>query len=472
MGHGTGGSARRRMAVARASVLAGVLLLAPLASGVAHADEATPNPIVLPPGDVAEVGVGSARRFSAIVTEHDVEYLWTVDGARVGTDRTFEYVPETRDIGTHEIAVTVLHGSAAARHTWRVTVAPPPVPTILDVAPATAVVHARPGERVGFRYVVTSSVATDHVAVVWTVDGKRVGEGPSFSIEVAEGPAERVRAVASSALGVVQAREWRLVPGGPAVATARVPGEVPPDKELEAILKKLKPEHGPGRREAAARSTTTVRVARVAPTSTVRRAEVMTTSTARRAEASTTSTVRRAEITTTSVARHAARTTTTVRPVPRVVARAAPPPARPAPRPTITPRPSPPTTLLAALPQASQPTAPPPVHPGITREEVLAFLARYARAYESRSVGELERIGQITGERQADALGRYFEQVRDLHVDVRLLGVEPRGDGVRIRYRRRDRFRDPTGRIVDKETPPIEKDVRRTPSGLVFTPSS
>jgi len=64
---------------------------------------------------------------------------------------------------------------------------------------------------------------------------------------------------------------------------------------------------------------------------------------------------------------------------------------------------------------------------------VEAFLGRYARAYETRSVGELERIGQITSRKQAEALGRYFQQVRDLRVDVELLAVEARGDRATVR---------------------------------------
>ncbi|HEX6132064.1 MAG TPA: hypothetical protein VF044_10050 [Actinomycetota bacterium] len=432
--------------MARGGLFATALVLAVRPADPARAADAAPRPIVLPPGNALALTVGGSRRFSATVTDENVEYRWTVDGAPAGTGRTFEYAPGSPDIGTHEIAVTVLQGPAATRHVWRVTVDPPPVPRIVDVAPSTAVVHARPGERVAFRYLVTSSVATDEVEVAWTVDGTRVGAGSAFALEVAEGGAKRVRAVASSGLGVVQAREWRVVPEGAAVAAAPAPDEIEPDEELVAMLRTMKPEREAPRATVAAPRTTTS-VVRAAPATTATTAPVGTTSSTAPPRV------------TTSTAPAAGVATTT----------AAPPRVAPTTTSTAPPAAAPPSTMVVA--RAAVPPPPPP-HPGIPRDEIVAFLERYARAYEARSVGELRRIGQVTSAEQAEALGRYFEQIRDLRVEVRVLAVEPRGDGARVRYRRRDRFRDPTGRVVEKETPPIEKEIRRTPDGLVFSPSS
>jgi hypothetical protein len=39
-----------------------------------------------------------------------------------------------------------------------------------------------------------------------------------------------------------------------------------------------------------------------------------------------------------------------------------------------------------------------------------------------------------------------------------------------VRFVRRDRFRDPGGSLVVKESPPIEKRVVRTPGGLKLAP--
>ena len=101
-----------------------------------------------------------------------------------------------------------------------------------------------------------------------------------------------------------------------------------------------------------------------------------------------------------------------------------------------------------------------------------ALLGRYEKAYTSRDLETLRAIGQVTSDRQADALGRYFETVDGLQVTVEVLEIDLAGARPTVRFRRRDQFRDPAGRVVAKETPPIEKVIVRTPSGLKFAPRS
>jgi len=122
--------------------------------------------------------------------------------------------------------------------------------------------------------------------------------------------------------------------------------------------------------------------------------------------------------------------------------------------------PSPPTTV---------PPPPPPLRAGaeITNPEVEALLQRYALAWRRHDVDELRGMGQVASEAQARALRHYFATVRDLDVEVQLLEVRSRGHHRRVRFIRRDRFRDPRGRVVTRETP-IEKEVARTASGLRF----
>jgi len=474
MGHGMGGSARARALVAR-GCLALAVALAGVRPGAVAAQPATLKVIVLPPGRSLQLAAGSSRRFSATVAEKDVEYRWTIDGVAVGSDWSFDYAPESSAIGTHEVTVTVVQGAIATRHAWRVTVEPPPVPRIKDVAPSSALVRAEPKAKVKFRYVVASSVPTDEVEITWTVDGTRLGVGPVMDVEAKEkvGAARRVRAVAKSSLGVVQAREWRLVTSGSAPVAAG-PGAVPEDPELTALVRSLKP--GQRATSSTARpSTTTSSTLRTITTSSTP-SVVTTTSTIVTAPAPPPTRIVVAVSTTSTVAIVARATTTSTTPKPRPTSTSTVPAARVA---TTTTRPRRTVTTTTVVVARAMPatTMPPPVVPpkrdvGIERGEVEAFLGRYARAYEARSVGELQRIGQITSPKQAEAMARYFEQIRDLRVDVEVLAIESRGDRATVRYRRRDRFRDPTGQVVDKETPPIEKEIRRTPSGLVFSPSS
>ena len=82
----------------------------------------------------------------------------------------------------------------------------------------------------------------------------------------------------------------------------------------------------------------------------------------------------------------------------------------------------------------------------------------------------LEAVGQVATQGQADALKAYFKSVRDLEVDVTIISITPDEDGVRVKFVRRDRFRDPGGSLVTKESPVIEKRVVRTPGGLRLAP--
>jgi len=53
-----------------------------------------------------------------------------------------------------------------------------------------------------------------------------------------------------------------------------------------------------------------------------------------------------------------------------------------------------------------------------------------------------------------------------------VIDIRADGDRATVRFTRRDTFRDPTGREVAKESPPIEKNIVTTPQGLRFAPSS
>jgi general secretion pathway protein A len=174
-------------------------------------------------------------------------------------------------------------------------------------------------------------------------------------------------------------------------------------------------------------------------------------------------------------------------PPPTAVARATPPPvatppAKP-PAPGAAPaRPvePPPVQLARTTPSpAPEPPseAPPPAAPvaapaGVSDAEIRALLERYARAWHAQDVTELRRIGQIADDRQAEALARYFQDVRDLEVEVHVLEMGAGGDRRTVRFTRRDRFRDPRGHQVSQESPPIEKTIMRTPDGLKFAPRS
>lgn len=104
----------------------------------------------------------------------------------------------------------------------------------------------------------------------------------------------------------------------------------------------------------------------------------------------------------------------------------------------------------------------------MTVQDARAFLEQYAAAWRRRDVDALRRLGQVTSDEQGRALREYFAGVRDFDVQVEVLDVHASGDRAVVRFIRRDTFRDPSGRLVSKETPPLEKQVARTPQGLRF----
>jgi hypothetical protein len=147
------------------------------------------------------------------------------------------------------------------------------------------------------------------------------------------------------------------------------------------------------------------------------------------------------------------------------------------------------TAAVASVPVAEAPVAEPPSADvervaavrsatapargaGPSQDAVRGLLDRYAAAWRGHDVDTLRAIGQITNDGQASAMRAYFANVGDLEVEVRVLDIRSDGDRATVRFTRRDRFRDPAGREIAKESPPIEKHVVTTPQGVRFGPSS
>src|SRR5262245_19787378 len=95
----------------------------------ARAQEGTPL-VVSPPGERVELRVGQRRAFSAVMTEPGTQFTWSLDGAPRGKGPQFELRPTAAFVGTHEVSVTAVAPSMAARHTWVVSVAAVGAPTI------------------------------------------------------------------------------------------------------------------------------------------------------------------------------------------------------------------------------------------------------------------------------------------------------------------------------------------------------
>jgi hypothetical protein len=106
----------------------------------------------------------------------------------------------------------------------------------------------------------------------------------------------------------------------------------------------------------------------------------------------------------------------------------------------------------------------------MTEPDIRALFSRYEAAWRNQDIAGLEAVGQIATQGQADALKSYFESVKDLEVTVTIVGITISGDEARVRFVRHDRFHDPAGNVVAKDSPVIEKRVVRTPGGLRLAP--
>src|SRR5437870_57317 len=143
------------------------------------------------------------------------------------------------------------------------------------------------------------------------------------------------------------------------------------------------------------------------------------------------------------------------------------------PAPAAAPGAAPPAGVSPPKPAASTPEHEPqasvaPASPGPDEQGVRSFLDGYAAAWRAHDVDALRRLGQVTSDEQARTLREYFAKVQDLDVEVHLVEVRADGERTVVRFTRRDRFRDPLGRVISKESPPIERSLVSTPEGFRF----
>jgi hypothetical protein len=63
---------------------------------------------------------------------------------------------------------------------------------------------------------------------------------------------------------------------------------------------------------------------------------------------------------------------------------------------------------------------------------------------------------------------QHGDGAQDVEVQVRLLSIRAEGDRSVVRFTRRDRYRDGLGRLVLRESPPMETTVVKTTDGIRF----
>ena len=89
-----------------------------------------------------------------------------------------------------------------------------------------------------------------------------------------------------------------------------------------------------------------------------------------------------------------------------------------------------------------------------------------ARSAEGSSVHAIRRLlDRYAVEVESD---QYAEGDRDLDVQVHLLSIREEGDRTVVRFTRRHRYRDALGRLVLRETPPMQTTVVKTAEGIRF----
>jgi hypothetical protein len=421
------------------------------------------------------VRVGDRVEF-AVDPETGAAGRWRLDGAAVASGPTWTFAPSPADVGRHVVLLAVPTGEGPSTRRWDVRVTPPRLPRVAAASPAEGTVSVEVDREVVLRFDVRPATPGETVRVVWTVDGAPAGEGSTLRWRGREPANVRARAVALGSFGAAVGREWsilvrvrptttttiaptreaeRVEPIGPLPPTAseRARGEIAAERRAPADVARAEPE---GRQEPEARPEPET-LQEPAPEDEPLREAPATTEPPRRE-------VERAELPTTTLLPPPP---TTLPPLPPTTLPPPPPTTLPPPPP---PPPPPPTVSPTTLPPealASRGAERPP--PG-GDEEIRRLLDRYAAAWRNHDVGELRRIGQVTSDSQAADLERYFAKVEDLDVEVNVIEIRDEGDRATVRFTRRDRFRDPSGRLVTQESPTIEKRVVRSADGLRFEP--
>jgi hypothetical protein len=351
-------------------------------------------------------------------------------------------------------------------------------PLGVSASPDQPKVTLRIGQERRFR---VESIGSD-VTHRWTFDDRPVGTSAqwTFAPAAAQVGVHRLDVVVTGGEGVVRRRWWvRVLPPRP----PRVLQASPAGDDVEVVVQRsvrLELRVAPTAPDETVHVAWTLDGDPVGEGETLRlrpgrvgtqRVRAVATSSLGSAVAREWQLVVTAPTTTTTVAQLAARetTTTTEPPPPPTLPPTLPPVTSttlPAPLPVVT------TTTTVPVAVATRATTPPPAATaGVGDAEVRGLLDRYAAAMRAHDVGELRRLGQITSDKQAEAMEGYFAGVRELDVQVKVLDVRGDGDGTTVRFTRRDSFRDPTGRLVTQESPPIEKRVERTAGGLRFAPA-
>jgi hypothetical protein len=377
--------------------------------------------------------VGEARRLAAPSADPEARYVWFLDGRPLAVaGPVWEYAPRAADTGTHRLKLRLIAAGRVTTRTWGLRVKPPRPPVIVMASPTGTSLVLGAGETVDLVLRARPAAPAETVQTSWTVDGAPAGEGDRLRVPAPVAGTVRARALVVGSLGAAVAREWTI--------SAR----------MTAL---------------AAASATTLPL--VPPTTSSTAPPPPTTS----------------STTTSSTAPPTLRSTSSTAPPPPTTSSTATSAPAPLPsstststRPTLPPSSSTTTTAPVEVATAAPPTTTPPraaaADADVTARDVEAFIQRYAAAWQHHDAAELRRLGQVSSDSQEAALRDYFARTPDLDVQVTVLDVFSAGDRHTVRFTRRDRFRDPTGRFVTKETPPLEKEVVRTAGGLRFAPAT
>ncbi|HLY38205.1 MAG TPA: hypothetical protein VKU61_09220 [Candidatus Binatia bacterium] len=415
----------------------------------------------------AAVRVGDEQVFAVAASGPDLHYGWTLDGVPAGTSARWTFAPRPGDLGRRRVEVVVTTRGGAERRAWSVLVRPPLPPDVVTEPPAGQIevknetpiklkVKAEPAAR-GERVRVTS----------WSVDGSPAGQGETFTLRADRPGPRTVRALVVTDLGATAIREWRVdVPGS---ANPVIVAEKPPEPAAAAPQPEERPRPEEPTRLAARPEPAPAAKPEPVPSSS----EPVETPPVVVAQRPTPPPAVPPVVAKELPAEPPA--VVTARPAEPVPAARVPEPQVPVARPV-----EPPPQLAAREPEApprrtermrrsAEPveTARPPER--LARdEEIRRWLDRYATAWRTHDVEMLRRMGQVTSEREAQALREYFDRVSDLDVELNVIALRDEGDRTTVVFTRRDRFRDPAGRLVLKESPTLEKEIIRTPDGLRF----
>ena len=200
---------------------------------------------VIPPAKgpiTAKVGDNVVLTGEATDPDRDdrLTYRWTVDGK---PDRTDGPQLNLKVGGNHAVGLTVSDGKSEAHTSWQIAALSPLPPFVFEAVPKQLETELRFKGTAEFALKPTHDLSLADVSFTWTLDGRKVSDRPTFSLQATDstlvrGTPVKLVAVAADKQGRSFPHDWKVtvLPPVPEIQSTTPPSDKPIDAESGQTL--------------------------------------------------------------------------------------------------------------------------------------------------------------------------------------------------------------------------------------------